>query len=164
MEEFIDLCKESFSNENTDFISKKNSYELGLCQCLNSNFVERKNEHYYDLIWKNKKRSYFIEVKKSQSGSFWIPEVRSAEMILSKDIDLSDHYTMLIRFKKNQILAFAVIPTKDFLNSLNIDEKWAHCLIERNNELLKIKRQIHCQQSYNWKNVSSISNATVVTL
>lgn len=122
MEEFIDLCKESFSNRNTDFITKKNSYESGLCKCLNSDFVEVKNEHYYDLIWKNKKKFYFIEVKKGQ-GQFWIPEVRSAQMIFLKDIDLTDHYTMLIKFKKNKILAFAVIPTIDFLDSLKIDDK-----------------------------------------
>ena len=122
MEEFIDLCKESFTNRNTDFISKKNSYESGLCECLNSDFVETKNEHYYDLVWKNKQRSYFIEVKKAQGG-FWIPEVRSVYMMFSENVDLTDHYTMLIRFKKRRILAFAVVPTIDFLETLNISDQ-----------------------------------------
>lgn len=85
-------------------------------------------------------------------------------MIFSKDIDLTDHYIMLIRFKKNQILAFAMIPTIDFLDSLKIDDEWAQCLIERNNKLSKIGRQIHCQQSYTWKDVKSIPNVKIVEI
>jgi hypothetical protein len=100
--------------------------------------------------------TYYVELKKGQR-SFWLPEVRYAELFLSKD-KLINHYTVFLSYKTlnkmNVFREIVVIPTIDLLKSLNLSLEWCNQLLERERQMRNINSHVHCQQSFSIKRLT----------
>jgi len=162
VQQFILDLKQAIESNDTAFISKKCSYEKGLeCLLNNENYICQSSHHHDFLIYGIK-----VEIKKS-SGNFWIPEVRMAELFLKPEL-LKHHYTLFIKTRKIKnktvIHNLGIVRTKYFLADLQFDQAYCQSILDRERKLREKVRRLHSQQSYNWKDVLSLSKVIIASV